>query len=369
MEGVVMKSGFWKGKRVFITGHTGFKGGWCVIWLRMMGAEVKGFSLGPPTNPSLFRAGRVGSGIKSVLGDVRDLAHLKTELQEFKPEIVIHMAAQSLVRQSYSDPVGTYATNVLGTVNVLESVRQAPSVRVVLVITSDKCYENIERSWGYKEGEPLGGYDPYSSSKASAEIVTAACRNSFFNPQQYPKHGVAVATGRAGNVIGGGDWAKDRLVPDILNAFSSGQAVVVRNPQSIRPWQHVLEPVSGYLLLVEKLFLDGPIFAEAWNFGPSEASEKPVSWIVEELRSLWGKGASWVKDQTSQPHEANFLRLDSSKANERLGWSPRLDLKTALRWVVEWTRAYQTGHDPRLMTESQIESYLALEKSHEIHGN
>ncbi|RYY17500.1 MAG: CDP-glucose 4,6-dehydratase [Alphaproteobacteria bacterium] len=309
---------FWSGKRVFLTGHTGFKGSWLSLWLQAMGADLTGFALAPPTDPSLFQAADVAQGMTSIIGDIRDAGALAHALVTASPEIVIHMAAQPLVRASYDDPVGTYATNVMGTVHVLEAVRRAPGVRACVVVTTDKCYENREWVWGYREDEAMGGYDPYSNSKGCAELVTSAYRRSFFG-----ESGTATASARAGNVIGGGDWAVDRLIPDILRAVVAGEPVVIRNPHSIRPWQHVLEPLSGYLVLAQSLWTDPTGAAEGWNFGPRDEDARPVQWIVEQLCELWGDGASWVRDERLQPHEANYLKLDISKARARLGWEPR----------------------------------------------
>lgn len=285
-----MLANFWEGKRVLLTGHTGFKGGWLSLWLQSLGANVTGYALLPPTQPSLYEVARVGDGMYSHIADIRDLDRLVAVMRETRPEIVIHMAAQPLVRYSYVNPVETYATNVMGTVNLLEAVRQVGGVRVVVNVTSDKCYENREWIWGYREHDPMGGYDPYSSSKGCAELVAAAYRNSFFNPEAFGTHGVALASVRAGNVIGGGDWAEDRLIPDFMRAIMAGRAVVIRSPHAIRPWQHVLEPLSGYLLLAQHLWTDGPAFAEGWNFGPVDEDAKPVEWIVEQLTGLWGGG-------------------------------------------------------------------------------
>jgi len=288
---MVMHSDFWRGKRVFLTGHTGFKGSWLSLWLQSLGAELYGFALSPPTFPSLFEEARIADGMTSIKGDIRDLDFFIQAMRDAKPEIVIHMAAQPLVRYSYQNPIETYATNVMGTIHMLEAVRATPTVRAVVNITTDKCYENKEWVWGYREDDPMGGYDPYSSSKGCAELVTAAYRSSFFNPESYEKHGVALATVRAGNVIGGGDWAQDRLIPDTLAAFERGEPVCIRNPQAIRPWQHVLEPLRGYLLLAEKLFHAGSAYAEGWNFGPADHDCRPVDWIVALLAEEWGKGA------------------------------------------------------------------------------
>ena len=352
---------FWLGKRVLITGHTGFKGGWLALWLQSMGAQVHGYALAPPTDPSLFELARIAQTMASShTGDVRDLAHLQRVLTEVQPEIVFHMAAQPLVRLSYEQPVETYATNVMGTVHLLEAVRHTPGVRVVVNITTDKCYENREWVWGYRENEPMGGHDPYSNSKGCMELVTSAYRQSFFNPKDHAHHGVALASVRAGNVIGGGDWAADRLLPDMIRAFVAEQPVVIRNPHAIRPWQHVLEPLSGYLLLAEKLWDQGPAFAEGWNFGPNEEDARPVGWIVEQLVARW-PGASWRLDGGQNPHEATHLRLDCLKAKTRLDWRPRWSLSEALTRIVEWYRAQEAGEDMREVTLRQIHQYTSTQ--------
>ncbi|PSB03413.1 CDP-glucose 4,6-dehydratase [Merismopedia glauca] len=355
-----MNPQFWQGKTVLITGHTGFKGSWLCLWLQGLGAKVTGYSLLPPTKPSLFEVARVEESITSVIGDIRDRSQLQAIVAQSQPEIIFHLAAQALVRESYQNPVDTYATNVMGTVNLLEAVRGIGSVKVVVNVTSDKCYENREWIWGYRENEPLGGYDPYSSSKACAEIVTAAYRNSFFHPDKYAEHGLALATARAGNVIGGGDWASDRLVPDIINSAINGQTLLIRNPYATRPWQHVLEPLNGYLTLAEHLFQHGSAYSEAWNFGPNESDIQPVHWIVEQLLSLWGDDLSWTKDTLIQSHEANYLSLDCAKARSRLGWRPKLDLLTALTWIVDWTKLFQSGKNMRAVTEDQIRQFTNL---------
>ncbi len=351
-----MDDRFWRGKRVFLTGHTGFKGSWLALWLQRLGAEVFGYALEPPTNPSLYDLVRVGEGMRDVRGDVRDLESVCKALREASPEIVIHMAAQSLVRRSYSEPVDTYATNVMGTVNVLEAVRRTGGVRAALIITSDKCYENQEWVWGYRENEPMGGHDPYSNSKGCAELVTGAYRSSYLNA------GIAVASARAGNVIGGGDWAEDRLIPDMMRAVMEKRTVHLRNPHAVRPWQHVLEPLSGYLMLSERLFHDEQLFAEGWNFGPADDDAKPVEWIAREMSSLWTE-MNWEKDNATHPHEAHYLKLDCSKARARLGWTPRLPLAEALSWTVQWYKAYNSKADVRHLTEQQIETYSGLMKA------
>ena len=352
-----MNINFWRGKRVLMTGHTGFKGSWLSLWLQSMDAQVVGYALAPPTNPSLFDVAEVGKGMTSIIGDIRDLEKLRAVFSEHKPEIVIHMAAQPLVRYSYIEPVETYSTNVMGTVNLLEAVRSTPSVKAVVNITSDKCYENREWVWGYRENEAMGGYDPYSSSKGCAELVASAYRNSYFHPDKYQQHGVAIASARAGNVIGGGDWAGDRLIPDILRAIVQDKPVHIRNPHAIRPWQHVLEPLSGYLQLAQKLYTEGTTYAEGWNFGPNEEDAKPVQWIVEQLTTAWGEGASWKLDGGEHPHEAHYLKLDCSKAKTRLDWQPRWRLDETLEKIVEWHSDYQQGKNMHAATLKQIDTY------------
>ena len=354
-----MKPDFWNGKRVFITGHTGFKGSWLSLWLHRLGAELAGYALSPPTQPSLFELARLGQIMHSDNGDVRDVDALSRAMKRHRPDIVIHMAAQPLVRKSYADPVETYSTNVMGTVHLFEAVRQSPSVRAVVNVTTDKCYENKEWVWPYRENEPMGGHDPYSSSKGCSELVTAAYRRSFFNPEQYKEHGVAIATARAGNVIGGGDWATDRLIPDVLNAFTLRQPVLIRNPHAIRPWQHVLEPLRGYLTLAQHLHEQGPSFSEPFNFGPGQEDAKPVQWIVEQMTQLWGSQASWQLDAGPHVHEAHHLKLDISKAGQRLDWYPRLQLKQALDLTVQWHRRMHQGEDPRQICLDQLQTYMA----------
>ena len=358
-----MTPAFWKDKRVLMTGHTGFKGSWLSLWLQYMGAHVVGYALAPPTSPSLFEVANVEDGMTSILGDIRDLAKLQATFSKHRPEIVIHMAAQPLVRHSYIEPVETYATNVMGTVHLLESVRNTPGVRAVVNITTDKCYENREWAWGYRENEPMGGYDPYSNSKGCAELVSSAYRFSFFNASSYAQHGVALATVRAGNVIGGGDWAQDRLIPDILAAFEQSRLVNIRNPHATRPWQHVLEPLRGYLTLVERLYEQGSGYAEGWNFGPNDEDAKPVGWIVEQMAAMWGNGAQWKIDIGEHPHEANYLKLDISKARSRLDWHPVLRLNDALNLIIDWAKQRQAGADIRKLTLNQIHSYQILTNS------
>jgi CDP-glucose 4,6-dehydratase len=360
MEGMGVNPVFWQGKKVLLTGHTGFKGSWLSLWLQSMGADVIGYALAPPTNPSLFEIAEVSSGMTSIIGDIRDLDKLQAVFTEHQPEIVIHMAAQPLVRYSYQNPVETYSTNVMGTVNLLEAVRSMVSVKAVVNITTDKCYENREWAWGYRENEAMGGYDPYSNSKGCAELVTAAYRSSFFNADTYATHGVALATVRAGNVIGGGDWADDRLIPDILAAFEQNKLVDIRNPYAVRPWQHVLEPLRGYLTLAEHLYEQGPPFAEGWNFGPNDEDAKPVGWIVEQMAVLWGKDAQWQIDTGEHPHEAHYLKLDISKARSRLDWYPALRLNEALQLIIDWSKQRQAGANIRQLTLTQINNYQTL---------
>lgn len=360
---MVINKTFWKNKKILITGHTGFKGSWLSLWLQNMGANVIGYSLPPSTKPNMFEVANVSAGMESIAGDVRDIERVTTAVSKYQPEIIIHMAAQSLVRYSYSNPVETYATNVMGTVNILDAVRQIKCVKVVLIVTSDKCYENKEWVWGYREIDPVGGHDPYSSSKGCAELVTSSYRNSYFSTENFDNHRVAIATTRAGNVIGGGDWSEDRLVPDIMRAFLDGRSVVIRYPNAKRPWQHVLEPLSGYLCLAEKLWNDGPLFSQAWNFGPDDEDVKPVSWIVEYLVNMWGEGASWRVDESNHPHEAHYLKLDCSKARTLLGWTPGLNLSTALEWTCEFYKRHYNRENIHSVINDQISRYENMVKS------
>jgi len=355
-----MDPAFWHSRKVFLTGHTGFKGSWLALWLLSMGADVCGYALDPPTEPSLYRLLDLDGQLQSIHGDTRDLAALESAMRSFAPEVVIHLAAQPIVRLSYEQPVETYAVNVLGTVHLLDAVRRTPNVRAVVVITSDKCYENQEWHWPYREYEPMGGHDPYSSSKGCAELVIAAYRRSFFEPGSHSQHQVAVASARAGNVIGGGDWALDRLVPDIVRAFAAGEPVIIRNPEAVRPWQHVLEPLAGYLGLAQRLVTDGTAFAEAWNFGPADSDARPVRYLVSELARLWGDAASWRSVEPEQVHEAHILRLDSSKARARLGWSPRWTLDEALANIVHWYKVFYYGQDVQACSLSQIQSFMQV---------
>lgn len=352
---------FWNGKRVFITGHTGFKGSWLCLWLHSLGAQLYGYALLPPTNPSLFKLCNIDQIVQSTVADVRDLHTLNNAFLSVQPEIVFHMAAQPLVRDSYKLPVETFEINVMGTVNLLQAVKDCKSVKAAINITSDKCYENKEWVWGYRETEPLGGFDPYSSSKACAEMVTSAYRNSYFNADDYPACRVAVASARAGNVIGGGDWATDRLIPDCVRAILQSKKIIIRNPHAIRPWQHVLEPLSGYLTLAQKLYEDGSRYAEAWNFGPYDEDIKSVEWLVKRLCASWGDGASYIIEKGKHLYEAQHLKLDCSKAKSKLGWRPRWNLEKAIDAIEEWTRAYKEGKNVELVCVKQIEEYNSMQ--------
>jgi CDP-glucose 4,6-dehydratase len=345
---------FWHERRVLLTGHTGFKGAWLALWLQSLGARVTGFSLGVPTQPSLYELARVGKGMESIVGDVRDFAALADALAAARPEIVIHMAAQSLVRPSFSAPRTTYETNVMGTVNLLDAVRRDGKVRVVVNVTSDKCYENREWDWAYREHEPMGGHDPYSSSKGCAELVTDAFRRSFFCTEDSAR----LASARAGNVIGGGDWAEDRLIPDLMRAVLEGRPACVRSPESIRPWQHVLNPLAGYLTLAQALWSSGEL-AGGWNFGPAEEDARSVRWIVQRIAALWPEQLRWVEDPAPRPalHEARYLKLDSSRARSHLGWRPRWDLSRGLDATIAWYCALDAGEEMSAATLTQIEAY------------
>jgi CDP-glucose 4,6-dehydratase len=362
LENMVMENNFWKHKTVLITGHTGFKGSWLSLWLQSMGANLIGYSLPPPTEPSLFEIAGVAKNMKSIVGDIRDLDHFSSTITKFKPEIIIHMAAQALVRFSYKNPVDTYSTNVMGTVHVLEAARMTNCVKVLLVITSDKCYENKEWVWGYREKDPLGGHDPYSSSKGCAELVTAAYRESFFSSDKNGEAHTLIASTRAGNVIGGGDWAKDRLIPDIMKALVENLPTKIRYPNAIRPWQYVLEPLDGYLNLAENLWNNGSEFVGAWNFGPNEEAAKPVWWVADRLIDKWGNNAKWISDPDENLHEATYLKLDCSKARSQLEWKPKLNIEESLNSTVNWYKAYANGKDMRAITIEEIARYEKISK-------
>jgi CDP-glucose 4,6-dehydratase len=359
IEDRMLTPSFWKDRRVFVTGHTGFKGSWLCLWLHELGAKVSGYALPPPTDPSLFELAGVAELIDNNTGDVRDLGGLEAAMRSAQPEVVIHMAAQSLVRTSYADPVETFSTNVLGTVHVLDAMRRVPSVRAGVIVTSDKCYYNEEWVWGYREDSRLGGHDPYSGSKGAAELVVTAYQNSFFHGERNPEL-AAIGSARAGNVIGGGDWALDRLVPDIMRSLLLNRPTLVRNPQSTRPWQHVLEPLHGYLMLAERLHVEGHQFASGWNFGPPEESERTVGWIIGKLYELWDVDFQWELDKNLGPPESTFLKLDASKARALLGWRPKLDLETSLAWIVEWYRRHQKGENAQTACLDEIRRFTAI---------
>lgn len=348
----IVDPNFWSGKRVLLTGHTGFKGSWLSLWLQSMNAIVRGIALPPPSQPALFEIAKVKSRMQHYLCDIRDLSAVKNHVDDFGPQVIFHMAAQPLVRQSYKNPVETYATNVMGTVHILEAARHCSTVKSFVNVTSDKCYENREWVWGYREDEAMGGHDPYSSSKGCAELVSAAYRKAFLL-----ETGTAMATARAGNVIGGGDWAHDRLVPDILRSLENQSPILIRNPHAIRPWQHVLEPLSGYLILAQRLFNSGQEAAESWNFGPLNEETRSVKWVVEKFCLLWEEGASWIQHEGNHPHEANYLGLDISKAKRGLSWQPIWSLDKAIAKTIEWHKAWIKRADMRKVCLDQISDY------------
>jgi CDP-glucose 4,6-dehydratase len=350
--------GFYKNKKVLITGHTGFKGSWLCLLLNELGADVYGYALPPKSKPNLFSEAQINKIVTSYTGDIRDFENLKDVLNQTQPEIIIHMAAQAMVMESYKNPRETFEINIMGTVNLLEAVRTTKCVKAIINVTTDKCYENKEWHWGYRENEPMGGYDPYSNSKGCSELVTSSFRSSFFNSSKYADHGVAVASARAGNVIGGGDWSDDRLIPDFIRAMSNGQNVKIRSPHAIRPWQHVLEPLSGYLSLAVKLFSQGPNYAEGWNFGPDEGDAQNVEWITKTICKLWGDGATYCIDKNPHPHEANYLKLDCSKAKAELGWAPKWNIESALSSIVNWHKAYLKNENICEVMTRQIRDYF-----------
>jgi len=354
----LIRDSFWRGRRVFVTGHTGFKGSWLTLWLLAMGARVTGFALPPPTRPSLFDEAGIAAEIRHIEGDVRDAEALAREIVAAKPEVVFHLAAQPIVRESYREPLETLSVNVLGTASLLDAVRRVPSARAVVIVTSDKCYENREWSLAYHEESALGGHDPYSASKACAELVTSSYRRSYFETEEGPSP--AAATVRAGNVVGGGDWAADRIVPDTVRSLTGGPPLELRYPNAIRPWQLVLEPLSGYIALAERLHDEGPVWAEAWNFAPREEDAKSVGWLVDRLHRAWGAPARWEETIEPQPHEAIYLKLDAAKAEERLDWRPRLDIEATVAWVAEWYLRFEAGQPARDITEEQIRRYREL---------
>ena len=349
---------FWRGRRVLLTGHTGFKGSWLALWLEALGAEVTGYALEPPTEPSLFKEARVERSLHSIIGDIRDFDRFSAVVAECRPEVVLHLAAQSVVKRGYTDPIETYAANVMGTVHLLEAIRRLELRCAIVNVTSDKCYAHRASGAPYRETDPMGGDDPYSNSKGCAELVTTSFRQSYFPPASLGKHGVALGSARAGNAIGGGDWTADQLIPDLIRAFSAGRPCLIRSPGGIRPWQFLLEPLRGYLMLAERLAGSGAeAFASGWNFGPVESDAKPVSWIADRLQQQWGGAAQWIRDQGAHPAEAAVLRLDASKAASVLGWSPAIGLDRTLDWIVEWYRAWSAGEDARRLTVDQISRY------------
>lgn len=362
----MIRPGFWRGRRVFLTGHTGFKGSWMCLWLRAMEAEVTGYALAPPTEPNLFTQADAGSGIRSLAGDVRDFETLAAALTDADPDVVIHMAAQSVVKRGYDDPIETYASNVMGTVHLLEALRRRGRPCAVVNVTSDKCYEpDAQTDAGHRETDRLGGRDPYSNSKGCAELVTHAYRTSFFPIERLDRHGVALASVRAGNAIGGGDWTPDQLIPDLVRAFHAGRACAIRSPDAVRPWQFVLEPLRGYLMVAQRLTEEPATVATGWNFGPASADARPVSWIADRLCALWGTGARWEHDRREHDSETGVLRLDAGRAARDLGWHPVLALDQALEWIADWYRAWQDGTPLRALTLAQIARYEALVAGHD----
>jgi len=359
----MINSSFWKGRRVFLTGHTGFKGSWLSLWLNTLGANVTGYALDPPTQPNLFEQAQIAGTVRTISADIRDFPRLKSAIEDCRPEVVIHMAAQSVVRRGYEDPIETYSSNVMGTVHLFEALRQLKRPCAVVNVTSDKCYANREWLWGYREYERMGGRDPYSNSKGCAELVTTAFRESFFPPESFERHSIALASARAGNAIGGGDWTSDQLIPDLMRAFLAGKPCLIRNPSAYRPWQFLLDPLRGYLMLAERLIEDPSHFATGWNFGPADVDANAVSWIADELVRAWGDGATWTQDTASHPREAHALKLDASKARSCLNWHPVLPLNQALGWIVGWYRAFQGGSNLRRLTEAQIERYEVLSQN------
>jgi CDP-glucose 4,6-dehydratase len=355
--------GVYINRRVLVTGHTGFKGSWLCLLLNELGADIYGYALNPPTSPSLFEEARIDELVTSYIGDIRDYSKLAKVLKNIRPEIIIHLAAQPLVQESYKHPIDTYAVNLMGLVNLFEACRRTDSVKSIVNVTSDKCYANNEWHWGYRESDVMGGFDPYSNSKACAELITASYRNSFFNEDNYTEHGIGLASARAGNVIGGGDWAKDRLIPDFIRAISNGEEVQIRMPHAVRPWQHVLEPLSGYLSLAAKMIKGGGKYAAAWNFGPGDEDAKSVKWITKTICDLWGEGASFVMENEKHQHEAAYLKLDCSKAKSELKWTPRWDIYYTLKSIVEWNKAFIAGGDMRIESQKQINAYLTADSS------
>ncbi|UOF88814.1 CDP-glucose 4,6-dehydratase [Fodinisporobacter ferrooxydans] len=353
---------FWKNKNVLVTGHTGFKGSWLCLWLHALGAKVTGYALSPPSRPNVFQLCEIGDLVTSVIDDIRNKQRLQAIVSEKSPEIIIHLAAQPLVQESYHDPAETYEINAMGTVYLFEAIRhsarEGKGAKAVVNVTSDKCYKDQEWIWGYRENDPLGGFDPYSNSKACSELITASYRNSFFHHDDFAVHGVALASARAGNVIGGGDFAALRLVPDCMRSLLKHEPITIRNPAAVRPWQHVLEPLGGYLMLAQKLYECGTQFAEEWNFGPNDNDARTVEWVVGKICEKWGSDAIYEIDQNQHPHETHYLTLDCSKAKTKLGWHPVWNLEQAIDKVIEWTRAYRENHNIRHVCLKQMEDYM-----------
>ena len=352
-----MNENFWKNKKILITGHTGFKGSWLTVWLKKLGSDIIGFSKSVPTTPSLYEILNIENDITSVIGDIQDYELVKETINKYEPEIVFHMAAQSLVIKSYSDPIETFSTNVMGTVNLLYAIKETKKPNVVVNVTSDKCYQNNESLKGYSEDDPMGGHDPYSSSKGCAELITKSFRNSFFNSDDGKQ--IALASVRAGNVIGGGDWAENRLIPDIIRAIKNKESVKIRNPNALRPWQHVLDPLNGYMILAEKLWEEQNKYSEGWNFGPDKNEIKSVSWIIEKFNEFWKNKIDWTIDK-NELHEANNLILNCQKAKTKLGWNPKVDMETTIKWTIEWYERYFDKEDMKKITEEQIEKFHNL---------
>jgi CDP-glucose 4,6-dehydratase len=357
MENMVINKQFWKNKSVFLTGHTGFKGSWLALWLQSMGANLVGFALNPNTEKNIYEIANVQDDMNSVIGDIQDYELLESVMKNAEPQIIFHLAAQPLVRESYINPIETYQTNLMGTLNLLNISREIPSVKSIVNITTDKCYKNNEWVWSYREDEPMGGHDPYSSSKACSEIATSSFRRSFFNTHDYSNHGVGIATARAGNVVGGGDWSKDRLLPDIISAYENSQKLIIRNPESTRPWQHVLEPLYGYIMLAEKLYFEGDKYSEAWNFGPESTHAISVLNLIERLNKILPNKVNWEIDNNSHPHEANLLSLDIAKAKNRLNWRPVLSLDETIQLIIDWHLNHKAKKNMKEATLSQIERY------------
>jgi CDP-glucose 4,6-dehydratase len=351
---------FWRGRRVFLTGHTGFKGSWLALWLEALGADVTGYALEPPTEPSLYQEAGVERGLRSIIADIRDYDRLKAAIAASRPEVILHLAAQSVVKRGYADPIETYGSNVMGTVHLFEAVRTLGTGCAIVNITSDKCYAHRSSGAPYREDDPMGGDDPYSNSKGCAELVTTSFRQSYFAPDSLARHGVALASARAGNAIGGGDWTADQLIPDLIRAFIAERPCLIRSPGGIRPWQFLLEPLRGYLMLAERLGGQGAEFASGWNFGPVDSDAKPVSWIADRLQQSWGGSARWTRDAGAHPAEAAVLRLDASKAAASLGWRPAIGLDVTLDWIVQWYRGWAAGEDARSLTQGQISRYEQL---------